>query len=375
MNEAKTEEPTPDPKLGKRRKKHPFLFWRILFGLIFLVWACLGLGVIGAGVLAFVIYDHVLQPGVPGPPVEVVVPAGASGRDVGLLLSQSGLIEYEGFFRLATRLDKSGKGIRYGTYELPKGLSATQLLKRLQEGPSRETGKDRVKVTIPEGLTIVQVAALFDDSDDFIKAAADADLIASLGIEAETLEGFLMPNTYFFDGPPSPREAVERMVAQFKRDYDRILAEIPGAEAYDKRSIATVASLVEEEMRADEERSKAAAVIYNRIEKGMPLQMDSTLQYALGKYGERMLYEDKEVDSPYNTYKHAGLPPGPISSPGVASLRAALAPAQADYIFFVSNADGRTHTFSSSAAEHQKAVARYRREIARQRREQASAGQ
>jgi UPF0755 protein len=149
-----------------------------------------------------------------------------------------------------------------------------------------------------------------------------------------------------------------------------LLTAIPGAERYDKLSIVTVASLIEEEAKISEERPLVAAVLYNRIEKGMPLQMDSTLQYALGKYGQRMLDSDKEIDSPYNTYRNKGLPPGPISSPGVDSLRAALAPAQRDYLYFVSNADGTSHTFSSTYEDHLKAVSQFRRDIAVQRQEQ-----
>ncbi|HUW61173.1 MAG TPA: endolytic transglycosylase MltG, partial [Candidatus Bathyarchaeia archaeon] len=157
-----------------------------------------------------------------------------------------------------------------------------------------------------------------------------------------------------------------------------LLAESPLSEGYTPLQVVTVASLIEEEARGAEERPDVAAVIYNRLKRGMPLQLDSTIQYALNKYGQRLLYSDREVDSPYNTYKNKGLPPGPISNPGVASLRAALQPSQADYIYFVSNADGLTHTFSSSNAEHIRAVQRFRREIAPQRkalREKEQAGQ
>ncbi|MFO7775380.1 MAG: endolytic transglycosylase MltG, partial [Candidatus Hydrogenedentota bacterium] len=120
--------------------------------------------------------------------------------------------------------------------------------------------------------------------------------------------------------------------------------------------------------RAAHERPKVASVIENRLERGMTLDMDTTLQYALGKYGERMLNEDKEVDSPYNTYRNRGLPPGPIANPGLASFRAALDPADTEYLYFVSNGDGRTHTFSRTLEEHNQAVYRYRQEMASQRR-------
>jgi UPF0755 protein len=227
--------------------------------------------------------------------------------------------------------------------------------------------ENQFRVTVPEGMTIRQVSELVKDPEAFIEAARDQALIKRLGIDADTLEGFLMPNTYFFDAEPEPRALVERMVAQFEKEYKKLAAEVPGGDKLNKMRIVTIASLVEEETRVDEERPLVARVIYNRIDKKMPLQLDSTLQFVLNKYGQRLLYEDREVDSPYNTYMKNGLPPGPISSPGAASLRAALRPADTKNVYFVSNADGRTHTFSNTEEEHVRAVARFRREIEPQR--------
>ncbi len=324
--------------------------------------------VAAAAGVGYVLYDHVTGEGTMGPVVPIAVPKGATGRDIGNLLVGAELIEYEGFFRLAQQLDKSGGLIQHGYYELNQGLSASGLLKQLQSGPTRGLEVDRVKVTIPEGLAIAQVAEMRPDGEAYRGGASNVELIARLGLTVDTLEGYLMPDTYFFDEEPPAPELIERQVAHFETTYAALIKEIPGSDAFDMNSIVTIASLVEEEARVESERPLIAAVMYNRLEKGMPLQMDSTLQFALGKYGQRMLNADKEVDSPYNTYRYAGLPPGPISSPGAASLRAALAPAQVDYLYFVSNADGNTHTFSTTMAEHERAVARYRREIAEQRR-------
>jgi len=354
---------------ARAEERRRFRFWRWVASLFVYTAAASVLLVAVAACLGYVLYDHVTGEGIRGPAVSVSVPRGSTGADIARTLAEKGLIEHEGFFRLAQRLDRSGGIIRHGYYELNQGLSAAGLLRQLQAGPARPLEVDRVVVTIPEGLAIAQVAETRPDGADYVAAASRADLIARLELDAESLEGFLMPDTYFFDEEPTGDELVERQVGHFETVYANLVAEIPGAEDYDKLAIVTIASLVEEEARSDEERPLIAAVMYNRLEKGMPLQMDSTLQYALGKYGQRMLNVDKEVDSPYNTYRHTGLPPGPISSPGAASLRAALAPAQADYLFFVSNADGMTHTFSTTMAEHERAVARYRREIAQQRRE------
>ena len=332
------------------------------------------LGVVAAGFFGLLAYQHVTQPGVAGENVRVNVPEGATGREVGQILAANGLVEHELLFRLALRLDKTPQSIKHGRYTLPKGLSALELLEMLQKGAPNIFDPlempDELKVTVPEGLTIAQAAQLFDNPQEFIKTASDPQLLARIGVETPSLEGFLLPNTYYFDKKPSEREVVERMVGQFKKEFDALLAQSPLPEGYTPLQVVTVASLVEEEARAAEERPDVAAVIYNRLERGMPLQLDSTIQYALNKYGQRLLYSDREVDSPYNTYKNKGLPPGPISNPGVASLRAAFLPSQADYIYFVSNADGRTHTFSSSNAEHVRAVQRFRREIAPQRKAQ-----
>lgn len=352
----------------RKRSCLRWVFRLFLYGtvLILLVVAFAALG-------AYLIVEHVTGEGAPGPAVRVEVAAGMSGRDVGRLLAQHGLVDHELLFRLAIRLDKQKGSVKHGRYDLPQGLSPTQLLHLLYEGPNvtlrPEEIPDDQKLKIPEGLSLQQIAGLFDDPDAFLEAARSPELIEKIGIEAETLEGFLMPNTYFFDAPPTPREAVERMVDQFMADYQALMEEVPGAASRSILEVVTVASLVEEEAAVPEERPLVAAVIYNRLAKGMALDLDATLQYALGKYGERMLDEDKAVDSPYNTYRYAGLPPGPICSPGADALRAALSPSDEDYLFFVSNADGKTHVFSRTMAEHAEAVKRYRREIAVQRRQ------
>lgn len=353
---------------AKRFERKRFRFWRWIGALALYSLAGAVILVSGAGVFAYILYDHVTYQGTKGPAVSLAVPKGSTGRDVGRMLAEAGLIEYEGFFRLAVQLDPTETVIRHGVYELNQGLSARDLLHQLQAGPVQPLEVDRVKVTIPEGLAIPQIAESRPDGAAFLRAASNPALIERLGVKGTTLEGFLMPDTYYFDEEPDAESLVARQVEHFEKVYQHIAAEIPGSEAYDRTTVMTIASLVEEEARTDEERPPIAAVMYNRLKLGMPLQMDSTLQYALGKYGQRMLNIDKEVDSPYNTYLYPGLPPGPISSPGAASIRAALAPAEVDYLYFVSNADGKTHTFSSTIEEHEQAVIRYRREIAGQRR-------
>ena len=335
--------------------------------------------VVTAGILAatgaYLVYQYVTGSGVPGEPVAVTIPEGASGRQVGAIVEDAGLVEHELFFRLAMRLDKSGDTIKHGEHRIPLGSSPAEVLRYLQESPYAVTGN--VKVTIPEGLTIEQIAEVLPDPAGFLAALSARNTREALGFDAPGFEGFLMPNTYFFDAAPTGEQLVERMLEQFRTDWAVLSAEFPEA-AKDPLKIATIASLVEEEARVDDERPLVSAVVHNRLDAGIPLQMDSTLQFALKKYGQRLLDADKEVDSLYNTYMKAGLPPGPISNPGRASLRAALAPADVKYLYFVSNADGKTHTFSNTLKEHEAAVAKFRKEIRVQRREereQEQAGQ
>jgi len=355
------------PPVETRARRPRRLLLKLVATVVLLVFAA-GLAALVAGVA---IYQHVTQPGVPGEPREITIPAGTTGRDTARLLAQEGLVEHEAFFRIALRLDETRRPIKFGRYSIARGLSPLEVLHLLQEGPNRPPDPADIppeqRPTIPEGLTIAQMAELFANPPAFVEAASDPALLALLELKTPTLEGFLLPNTYFFEKKPTEREVVERMVQEFKKQYEALTRELPPPSGYNVREIVTIASLVEEEARVPEERADVAAVIYNRLKRRMPLQLDSTLQYALNKYGQRLLYEDRDVDSPYNTYKNAGLPPGPISSPGIDALKAALRPSQAGYLYFVSNADGKTHTFSETMTEHNKAVSKFRKEIAPQR--------
>ncbi|MFP6582442.1 MAG: endolytic transglycosylase MltG [Candidatus Hydrogenedentota bacterium] len=352
----------PEFRLPKKKRRWPRVLGFLFLTLITLV----GVGAVGA----YLLYDHITHPRAGIEEVEFVVPEGATGQAVGRLLAEQGFIEHELFFRVAIALNPSSDSIRHGKHVIFKGESPVQLLDHLRSTiPVAEPG-EVFKVTIPEGLTIAQIAEIRPNPAAFLEATAVLDLFGTFGVSARSAEGFLMPNTYFFDKEPDATALVTRMAEQFNHDYAVLLERYPDAQVMDKVSLLIIASLIEEEARLDHERALVSAVIHNRLEKKMPLEMDSTLQYALNKYGQRLLNEDKEVDSPYNTYKRRGLPPGPISNPGIKSIEAALNPADVDYIFFVSNADGKSHTFTSNLRDHNNAVAKFRREIREQRRQQ-----
>lgn len=342
--------------------------WYVRLTLLIFV---LGTTTIAAVVLGgYLLYDHITQTRAAGEAIAFTVPPGATGADIAVLLQREGLVEHEVFFRIAMKLAPSTTSIKHGDFLLPKGVSPVQLLEQLRTNTPLAPEIATIRVTIPEGLTIQQIADLQDDPEAFLHAVKSLDLFEQFGISAQSAEGFLMPNTYFFSQPPTEIALVERMADQFNRDYNALVEHYTDQHEFDRVTILTIASLIEEEARLDDERALVSAVVHNRLKRNMPLEMDSTLQYILGKYGQRLLNEDKKVDSPYNTYKRRGLPPGPISNPGAKSIEAAMNPADVDYIFFVSNADGMSHTFSTTLSEHNNAVAKYRREIRKQRREQ-----
>jgi UPF0755 protein len=191
-------------------------------------------------------------------------------------------------------------------------------------------------------------------------AVTDTTWRRTLNVPAESLEGYLFPATYAFADGTTAREAVQVMLERFASVWTPEWDARVRAMAITRHDALTMASIVEKEARKPEERALISAVYWNRVKKGMLLQADPTVQYALPQHVDRVFYKDLEVESKYNTYKYAGLPPGPIASPGAASIAAALAPADVPYLFFVARADGG-HEFRTTFAEHQQAIADIKR--------------
>lgn len=267
-------------------------------------------------------------------------------------------------FRIYARARGRDRQIQAGTYLLRRGTHWSDLVRAMNGGVGIIN-----RVTIPEGFTIAQITpvlvrALHTPGDSVDVAVRDAALRARLADPAATLEGYLFPDTYVFAPGTTAREAVTEMVERFEREWTPEYDAQAAALGYSRHEIVTMASIVEKEARLPEERPVIAAVYYNRLKDGMPLQADPTVQYAMGRHTERVLYRDLSIDSPYNTYLHMGLPPGPIASPGGASLRAALAPANVPFLYFVAAPDGH-HEFRATMAEHEKAKRAVRAESAR----------
>jgi UPF0755 protein len=291
-----------------------------------------------------------------GDPVVVQVPPGADAARVAEVLYRHGLLRS----RLAFRLWARGWGLedrlQAGEYRFSPSEGVVDILRRLAAGDVVHH-----RVTFPEGFSARQVAERLDrlglvDAEEFLREVGRADrhwIPQMHGNTTGSVEGYLFPDTYSFPrGLPAER-AVAAMVARF-RDVTGPLWDLPRPLGLSPHEVVTVASLVEREARHDFERARIAGVLYNRLRRGMPLQVDATVLYALGRHKERVLYRDLEVDSPYNTYRTAGLPPGPIANPGLASLQAALQPEAHDYLYYVARPDG-THVFSRTLAEHERA--------------------
>ncbi|HVW05310.1 MAG TPA: endolytic transglycosylase MltG [Vicinamibacterales bacterium] len=291
----------------------------------------------------------------------VDLPAGSGVQGIARRLADAGVVVDPYTFRLAARLSGSERHLQAGEYRFADPATPYEIVARLARG---DVAKQ--VLTIPEGLTIREMSAIFANSglgtaDDFIAAAADGSLIADLDPDARTLEGYLFPDTYSLSRRATADVAVRTMLASFERAFDTRLRADATAAGLSPREAVTLASLVEKETASADERPIVAAVYRNRLRAKMALQCDPTVIYALmqaGRWHGNITKPDLQIDSPYNTYRYAGLPPGPIASPGRASLDAAVHPADVPYLYFVSRNDG-THAFATTLAEHSRNVAKW----------------
>ena len=295
-----------------------------------------------------------------GDRVLVEVREGAPLSEIGRVLEEAGLIRSAGKFVLVVRLLGLTEDLQAGTYEFGPRFSELDVLMSLRYGDV--AGRS---VTIPEGYRASQIAAVFErkvgiDAGEFMELVHDPEVMKALGVSAPSLEGYLHPDTYRMRLDADARDAVDMMVFETMSFMDgrrMARAESLGMSVHE---VLTLASIVEAEALLDRERARIAAVYHNRLENGWRLEADPTVRYALGKYGRKLYFKDLDTRSPYNTYRTTGLPPGPICSPGKASIEATLYPdPTSDDFFFVANGDG-THTFSRTFAEHVKAKERAR---------------
>jgi UPF0755 protein len=295
----------------------------------------------------------------------VTVPPGTSFAAVTDSLVAHQVVSNRLWFKVLARVRGADRSVRAGVYEFAPGLSAWKVLNILASGSEVAT-----RFTVPEGLTIPEVAALAQEklgipADSVIAAAQDSVAAsATLGVPVKSFEGFLRPETYSLRFGTTASELVQVMAQSFlaawKPEWDVRLAAL----RWTRAQAVTFASIVEGEARADDERETIAGVYHNRLRIGMALQADPTVQYAIflatGKRKPRLFTRDYQFPSRYNTYLHPGLPPGPVNSPSLRSLEASLHPAKVPHLYFVAGPDGR-HVFSRTYDEHLRAIARVRR--------------
>ncbi len=288
----------------------------------------------------------------------VEIEPGTGTRTIGRQLVASGVIRDEWTFRLAVFLTGTARQLKAGEYRFAGAMSAKDVVRVLARGEIYLR-----PVTFPEGLTVLEMSRVYESrglgsAAAFVAAARDTTAIRTLDPQAADLEGYLFPETYNVPRKMNAAALVGRMVERFLAVYDESMRQEAQAHNLKTRDLVTLASIVEKESASPEERAVIAAVYGNRLRIGMPLQCDPTVIYAMekaGHYSGNLTKKDLQMDSPYNTYRHPGLPPGPIANPGRSSIEAALRPASADYLYFVSRNDG-THVFATTLAEHNKNV-------------------
>lgn len=303
----------------------------------------------------------------------VEIPQGSGSVAIGRRLADAGVIRDVNSFRLALWITGSGRRLQAGEYRFDRPMSARQVADKIARGDVYVH-----PITFPEGLTIRQMAALYEskgfgEAKAFVAAASDASAVQDIDPAAKDLEGYLFPDTYALPRRATADQLVARMVASFTKALTPEIVDAARARGLSVRQLVTLASIVEKETGNKDERPLVAAVYSNRLRIGMGLQCDPTVIYALeraGRYTGNLRRDDLQFDSPYNTYRYAGLPPGPIASPGRASLQAASAPADVPYLYFVSRNDG-SHAFAATLDEHNRNVQQYQVKYFREQRRAA----
>ncbi len=302
--------------------------------------------------------------------VRVKVPEGATLASIAKLLENQKVISDAKSFLLTAKILGKEKSIPAGVFTLVDANSNNSVIQQMVNGSPHLH-----YVTLIEGWTIKDIAVELEqklaiDGDQFVQLCQDSLFISSLKVPVKnSLEGFLLPETYqFFEGQDE-KEIIRRLVQEYHKNFDDDMKLVREKTGLSELEVVTLASIIEGEAIFDIERPIIAAVYYNRLKKRMRLQADPTIQYIIEGPPRRLLRRDLNINSPYNTYKYYGLPPGPINNPGAMSIKAALDPDEADYLYFVARGDGY-HTFTNTQREHNLAKRKFqqvRRKVARDR--------
>jgi UPF0755 protein len=325
-----------------------------------------------AGTAVYVAVQRLNEPfrGYDGAEQFVDIPSGASTRSIGDALTANGVVRDEITFRLALWASGDARRLQAGEYRFDHPMSAREVLGKIARGEV-----DTVAITFPEGLTVAEMSKIFEahgfgPAATFVAAARNPALATSFDPDARDLEGYIFPDTYTVPRRTDANALVHLMVERFDKVLTPDMRQSAADRGLSVRKLVTLASIVEKETAQAGERPEVAAVYSNRLKIGMALQCDPTVIYALeraGKFDGNLRRDDLAFDSPYNTYRYPGLPPGPIAAPGKASLEAAARPADADYLYFVSRNDG-SHAFARTLDEHNRNVQQYQVQYFRARR-------
>ena len=287
--------------------------------------------------------------------VSIFIQDGESLSAVTSKLNNKGVEFNHSFFALISKLSGVDRRLHVGKYDFQKGVTPYSIMRKLAKGDV-----SLFEVTIPEGLSYKNIAGILErkagvDSLEFTRKCADTTLIRDLNFDIENLEGYLFPNTYNLYWGMEPEKIIWLMVEELNQELADTLRERISEIDFTLFDMLTFASLVESEAKIAEERPLISAVYHNRLKRGMLLQCDPTVIYALYPLNRPLVLKDLEFDSPYNTYIYPGLPPGPINNPGKASILATIYPANVDYLYFVARGDG-SHVFSSTLEKHNEAI-------------------
>lgn len=308
------------------------------------------------------IYDLAQYAGAPvsdiDEPVVFEIARGQSFNAVAQNLEEKGLIDHRLKLSIIARYTGHDKTIRFGEYQIAPGMTPMEMLDRFSRG-------DVIlhRVTIPEGFNMHLIAMRLEaaglcDSDAFMAQATDLEFLESLNIPSKTLEGYLYPDTYFFEKNPSVKTVISTMVGRFNNTFTQDWKIRSAEMGFTVHEIVTLASIIEKETGHKDERTIVSSVFHNRLKLNMRLDSDPTVIYGIEGFDGRIRTKHLREKTPYNTYTQRGLPPGPIASPGFGSLHAALYPAETDYLFFVAKSQ-QEHHFSKTYEEHRGAVQKY----------------
>jgi UPF0755 protein len=322
-----------------------------------------GLAVVAGIGVAATLYKRTNEPfkGYAEPEQFVTIESGSGSRAIGRRLIEAGVVRNDATFRAALWRTGLARTLQAGEFRFDRPMTPIEVIEKIARGDVYNR-----RITFPEGLTIQDMARLFEHqnfgkSAEFVEAARDVTAIRDIDATATDLEGYLFPETYSLPRPTTAERLVQAMVARFRQLFTPEMQQAGQSLGLTTRQAVTVASLVEKETALPSERPVVAAVYLNRLKIGMGMQADPTVIYALqraGRYTGNLRRDDLSFDSPYNTYRYAGLPPGPIASPGLDSLKAVAAPAKVDYLYFVSRNDG-SHVFARTLTEHNENVRKF----------------